>query len=27
LRQASELADLALAETVTRLLTEERDRH
>jgi glutamyl-tRNA reductase len=25
LRQASELADLALAETVTRLLTEERD--
>jgi glutamyl-tRNA reductase len=26
LRQASELADLALAETVTRLLTEERDR-
>jgi len=27
LRQASELADLTLAETVTRLLTEERDRH
>jgi glutamyl-tRNA reductase len=27
LRQASELADLALAETLTRLLTEERDRH
>ncbi len=27
LRQASELADLALAETVTRLLTEERDRN
>jgi glutamyl-tRNA reductase len=27
LRQASELADLALAETVTRLLTEERDSH
>ena len=27
LRQAAELADLALAETVTRLLTEERDRH
>jgi glutamyl-tRNA reductase len=27
LRQASELADLALAETVTRLLTEDRDRH
>jgi glutamyl-tRNA reductase len=27
LRQASELADLALAETVTRLLTEERERH
>ena len=26
LRQASELADLALAETVTRLLTEERER-
>ncbi|HEX3396787.1 MAG TPA: glutamyl-tRNA reductase [Steroidobacteraceae bacterium] len=26
LRQAAELADLALAETVTRLLTEERDR-
>jgi glutamyl-tRNA reductase len=25
LRQAAELADLALAETVTRLLTEERD--
>jgi glutamyl-tRNA reductase len=27
LRQASELADLALAEAVTKLLTEERDRH
>jgi glutamyl-tRNA reductase len=27
LRQASELSDLALAETITRLLTEERDRH
>jgi len=27
LRQAAELADVALAETVTRLLTEERDRH
>src|SRR5450631_89516 len=27
LRQASELADLELAETVTKLLTEERDRH
>lgn len=27
LRQAAELADLALAETVTRLLTEERDSH
>ncbi len=27
LRQASELADSALAEAVTRLLTEERDRH
>jgi len=27
LRQAAESADLALAETVTRLLTEERDRH
>jgi glutamyl-tRNA reductase len=27
LRQASELADIALAEAVTRLLTEERDRH
>ncbi|HEX3915039.1 MAG TPA: glutamyl-tRNA reductase [Steroidobacteraceae bacterium] len=27
LRQAAELADLALAETVTRLLTEERDRN
>jgi glutamyl-tRNA reductase len=27
LRQAAELADLALAETVTRLLTEERDKH
>ncbi len=27
LRQAAELADLALAETLTRLLTEERDRH
>jgi glutamyl-tRNA reductase len=27
LRQASELADLGLAETITRLLTEERDRH
>jgi glutamyl-tRNA reductase len=27
LRQASELADIALAETLTRLLTEERDRH
>ena len=27
LRQAAELADLALAETVTRLLTAERDRH
>jgi len=27
LRQAAELADLALAETVTRLLTEEHDRH
>jgi glutamyl-tRNA reductase len=26
LRQASELADLTLAETLTRLLTEERDR-
>jgi glutamyl-tRNA reductase len=26
LRQASELADLALAETITRFLTEERDR-
>lgn len=27
LRQASELADTALAETLTRLLIEERDRH
>jgi glutamyl-tRNA reductase len=27
LRQASESADLTLAEAVTRLLTEERDRH
>ncbi|MEP6886605.1 MAG: glutamyl-tRNA reductase [Gammaproteobacteria bacterium] len=27
LRQAAELADSALAEAVTRLLTEERDRH
>jgi glutamyl-tRNA reductase len=27
LRQASELADLALAEAITKLLTEERDRH
>jgi len=27
LRQASELADTALAETITRLLIEERDRH
>jgi glutamyl-tRNA reductase len=27
LRQAAELTDLALAETVTRLLTDERDRH
>src|SRR6267378_4117451 len=27
LRQAAELADLTLSETVTRLLTEERDRH
>ena len=27
LRQASELANLELAETVTRLLTEDRDRH
>jgi glutamyl-tRNA reductase len=27
LRQASESADLALAEAVTRLLTEERDSH
>ena len=27
LRQAAELTDLALAETITRLLTEERDRH
>jgi glutamyl-tRNA reductase len=27
LRQASELADTALAEALTRLLTEERDRH
>jgi glutamyl-tRNA reductase len=27
LRQASELADIALAETLTRLLTEERDGH
>jgi glutamyl-tRNA reductase len=27
LRQASELADLALAETITRFLTEERERH
>jgi glutamyl-tRNA reductase len=27
LRQAAELTDLALAETVTRLLTEERNRH
>jgi glutamyl-tRNA reductase len=27
LRQASESADLALAEAITRLLTEERDRH
>ncbi len=27
LRQAAELTDLALAETVTRLLTEERDRN
>jgi glutamyl-tRNA reductase len=27
LRQAAELADLALAEAVTKLLTEERDRH
>jgi len=26
LRQAAELADLALADTVTRLLTEERER-
>jgi glutamyl-tRNA reductase len=27
LRQASELADFELAETITRLLTEERERH
>jgi glutamyl-tRNA reductase len=27
LRQASELADLELAEAITRLLTEERERH
>ena len=27
LRQASEMADLELAETITRFLTEERDRH
>jgi glutamyl-tRNA reductase len=27
LRQASEMANLELAETVTRLLTEDRDRH
>jgi glutamyl-tRNA reductase len=27
LRHAAELADSALAEAVTRLLTEERDRH
>jgi glutamyl-tRNA reductase len=27
LRQAAELADIALAEAVTKLLTEERDRH
>jgi glutamyl-tRNA reductase len=27
LRQASELADLSVAEAVTRLLVEERDRH
>jgi glutamyl-tRNA reductase len=27
LRQAAELADLALAEAITKLLTEERDRH
>jgi glutamyl-tRNA reductase len=27
LRQAAELADMALAEAVTKLLTEERDRH
>jgi glutamyl-tRNA reductase len=27
LRQAAELADSALAEAVTRLLIEERDRH
>ncbi len=27
LRHASELADSALAETVVRLLTEERDKH
>jgi glutamyl-tRNA reductase len=27
LRQAAELADLALADAVTKLLTEERDRH
>lgn len=27
LRQAAELTDMALAETLTRLLTEERDRH
>jgi glutamyl-tRNA reductase len=27
LRQAAELADLALAEALTKLLTEERDRH
>jgi glutamyl-tRNA reductase len=27
LRQAAELTDMALAETITRLLTEERDRH
>jgi glutamyl-tRNA reductase len=27
LRQAAELADSALAEAITRLLIEERDRH
>jgi hypothetical protein len=27
LRQAAELTDTALAEAVTRLLVEERDRH